>query len=82
MVEDIEKRTLCALFRHKLVNIVDYQHIEALIEIQEIVLVVVSYGVGVLEFKKICRYVKYSFVWKTAFYFETYCVAYVCFTHS
>ena len=57
MVEYMEKSVLRSRLACQLVNIVQYQYIYQLIEMQKIVDLILSYGFGKLCLKKIGRYI-------------------------
>ena len=51
MVENVVKRVLSALFTSKFLDIIDNQHINALVKIDEVVDLLVDDSCGVLTFK-------------------------------
>ena len=63
VVEDVEERVLRSGFVFPLLNIIDNQHVNGLIEQDEVVDSVAPYGVGVLYFEEPCTYLKHPFLW-------------------
>lgn len=48
---------------HPLLNIIHYQDIDCLIEINEVVGRIMQYGIGVLYLEQACRNVQDTFLW-------------------
>ena len=61
VIENMEECVLCSGFSRKFLNVVNQKYIYRLIEIEEIILRVVPYRVGVLNLESICRNVEHSF---------------------
>ena len=52
MIEDVEERQLSLLSSHPLLNIIDYQHIDGLIEIDEVVGGIMQNRTGILHLEQ------------------------------
>ena len=63
MVEYVEERLLRLRSRHPFLYVVDDEHVDCLVEIDEVVRTVLKYGVGVLHLEKPCADVKHPFLW-------------------
>lgn len=61
MIEDMEECVLCLCETCKLLNIINNEHINALVEVYEVISRIVSYRVCVLNLKQMSRYVQYPF---------------------
>ena len=60
VVEDVEERVERPRRRGPLLNIVNYQHINGLIEIDEVVGSVTTHGIGKLHLKETCRHIEHT----------------------
>lgn len=57
VVEDVEERVLCLGNPCKFLNIINNQHVNGLVEIDEVVGRIVTYRIGVLYLEQVSRYV-------------------------
>ena len=81
-VEYVVECVLCTWFTGKLLHVIKNQHINALVEIDEIINLVVSYGSGVLAFKHPGRHIENSCARIRLFYLDSNGLNQVCFAHT
>jgi hypothetical protein len=63
MVENMEEGIECLWRVHPLLDIIHYQQIDALIEVDEIVRGILTYRIGELHLEQSCTYIEYTFLW-------------------
>ena len=76
----MEENILSLRFSTKELNVVYDQHIDHLIEVDEIVLFVVSYGIDELVCELLGRNIKYGLIREAVFHVDTDGVCQVCFS--
>ena len=58
----MKERILSFCYTGKLLYIVDYQHVDSLVEADEIIEMIGTHRIGILYLKQVCRHVKHTFL--------------------
>ena len=74
MVEDVEEGVLCTLLVFPLLYVVNYQNVDGLIEVDEVVDSVAQHGIGVLHLKQSGADVEHTLFWIDALGFDAYSI--------
>ena len=82
MVENLEECILCTLEVCKILDIIHNQHINRLIEHQEIWYAIVIYSILELQFERISSHIQHSRIRVERTYFITNSISQVRFTNS
>lgn len=63
VVEDMEEGVECPRRSSPLLYVIDDEHVDGLVEIDEIVGRVATHGISVLHLEEACRYIEYALLW-------------------
>ena len=78
----MEEGVLCLLHTNKLLNIVNDEHINALIEIDKVVNRILAHRVSILHLKEVCRYIQHALLGVEFLDFQANSIRQVSLTHT
>ena len=71
MIEDVEEGILCAGRRQPFLNVIHDEHVDGLVEIDEVVHLIGLHGIGILHLEQARADIQHSLLWVEALAFDT-----------